>query len=321
MKVLLLGGGVCVGRHIVEDSLERGWEVTLLTRGSRSLPDFGEPVTHVRGDRRRALEDLRGTWDAVIDTCGYHPNDVASSVNTLGTRAGCYVFVSSASVYPDETEVGDETLELDLPSNPEAMDPGRSRDYGPLKLACERAVREGVGDRSLIVRPGLIVGPYDPTDRFGYWPMRMSVGGTVLAPGRPTDHVQLIDGRDHAAFINNCLESAVFGTINVASDPVHLADVLAACTPQGSDVQVRWIDSSLLHLNRVQPWTELPLWYGARAAPCIATARALSAGLAVRPLSETAADTLAWEDTRVEHFPRPSQMTSERERELLALYG
>jgi Nucleoside-diphosphate-sugar epimerases len=321
VKALLLGGGVFVGRLIVEDALTRGWDVTVLTRGLRPLPEYVGQLTHLLGDRRAMVGNLAGTWDAVIDTCGYRPGDVTTSVQALATRTGCYAFISSASVYSNTTSVGDEALDLAVPVGPEAMDPGRARDYGPLKVACEHAVREVVGDRALVLRPGLIVGPHDPTDRFGYWPQRMSFGGDVLAPGCPSDLVQLIDGRDHAAFVNRCLESAVFGTFNVVSEPQPLLDVLAACTPPRTDARLHWIDSRLLRLNRVQPWTELPLWQGAQLAPRIATASAVSAGLSVRPLSDTAADTLAWERTRAEPFPRHSQLSSERERELLTLYG
>jgi 2'-hydroxyisoflavone reductase len=318
--VLVLGGGIFVGRHLVENAISRGWEVTVLTRGVHPLPAFSSPITHLLGDRRAIVGGLTDTWDAVIDTSGYRPGDVAASVRTLGARTGCYVFVSSASVYPDVISIGDEDVELAVPSNPEAMNPGLVRDYGPLKVACEQVVREGVGDRALVVRPGLIVGPYDPTDRFGYWPLRMALGGDILAPGSPADHVQVVDGRDHAAFVAGCLAAGLTGTFNVASPPASIANVLESCTPPGTAVRLHWMDSRLLRLSEVQPWTELPLWPGTRPAPLIATARAEAAGLNVRPLSATAADTRAWEQTRAEPFPRGSQLSRERERELLERY-
>ena len=321
MRVLVLGGGVFVGRHLVEDALQRGWDVTVLTRGLHPLPTFSCQVTHLLGDRRTILGDLEGTWDAVIDTCGYRQADVAASVSALGPRIGRYVFVSSASVYPDVIPVVDESVELAVPPNPDAMDPERARDYGPLKVACEQAVREGVSDRALVVRPGLIVGPYDPTDRFGYWPLRMALGGDVLAPGKPVDRVQIVDGRDHAAFVAECLASGVTGTFNVASRPTPISDVLKACTPPGTEVRLHWVDSRLLRLNQVRPWTELPLWPGTRPVSLIATAAAEAVGLSTRSFSMTAADTLAWERTRAGPFPRRTHLSTSRERELLERYG
>lgn len=310
-----------VGRAIVEKALEKGWDVAVLTRGHHPLPAFSRPVTHHRGDRRTELENLAGAWDAVIDTCGYRPEDVAGAVTALRSRAHRYVFISSASVYPDEIKVGEECVDLAAPVDPDAMDPGRRHDYGPLKLACEQAVRAGFGNRSLVLRPALVVGPHDPSERFGYWPQRMFIGGDVLAPGHPSDIVQLIDARDHAAFAVRCVESDTVGTFNIASEPQSLYGVLKACTPPGTEVRVHWVDGKLLRLNRVEPWTELPLWWGPGRAPMIATTRASAAGLTIRPLSATAEDTLAWERTRADPFPRKSQLTRAREREIIARYS
>jgi 2'-hydroxyisoflavone reductase len=320
MKLLVVGGSIFVGRHIVEDALTRGWDVTMVTRGRHAIPKAFVTVRQIVGDRRSVVGNLVGTWDAVIDTCGYRPEDVRSSVASLEGRIGCYVFISSASVYPKGIEVGSEEFELVAPSDTSSMDPELALDYGPLKAACERAVLAGKQD-ALILRPGLVVGPYDPTDRFGYWPQRMALGSVVLAPGSPDDYVQVIDGRDHAAFVARCLLDGVTGTFNVSSDPMPMSEVLNACTPTASEVTIRWIDSRLLRLNQVQPWTELPLWQGLKPGPMISNMRARAAGLAIRPLAVTAADTLAWERTRGGPFPRLSQLSMQRESELLKRYG
>ena len=321
MRVLVLGGGVFVGRHLVEAALRRGWAVTVLTRGRRPLPDFASEVSHVVGDRRKDINDLHGTWDVVIDTCGYRPEDVALSVERLGSRTGVYVFVSSASVYSNTNAVGREDDELQPPPRTGDLDPRRGRDYGSLKVACEHEVTRFLSDRTLITRPGLMVGPHDPTDRFGYWPQRMAAGGDVLAPGRPTDCVQLLDSRDHAEFVAGCIAAGIIGTFNTASRPVALGEVLADCTPLGTEVTTHWIDSALLRLNRIEPWIELPLWSGLKPPSEFTTASAERAGLQIRSLVQTAADALTWERHRSVPFPRSRQLSSQRERKLLQLYG
>lgn len=320
MKVLVIGGGIFVGRHIVDEAVARGWEVTVLTRGVHPLPQFSGRITHVRADRRSGLSGIPGTWDAVIDTSGYRPDDVAAAARLMRGRAGSYAFISSASVYPIDGAAVTEDLELSLPSTPGAMDPRRANDYGPLKVACEHELRQTMGPRALILRPGLIVGPYDPTNRFGYWPQRLARGGDVLAPGSPSDPVQIIDARDHAAFLADCLTAGSNGTFNVACDPVPMGDLLQACAPPRSVARLHWVDTRLLRLNRVQPWTELPLWQGSHIGPIISNTLARSAGLTPRPLASTAADTLAWERSRSEVFPRTSQLSTTREREILARY-
>jgi len=320
MRVLVLGGGVFVGRHLVETAAARGWDVTVLTRGRRALPRFTKKVNHVVGDRRRDTECLSGTWDAVVDTCGYRAEDVAFSAKVLRSRVGTYVFVSSASVYPRECETGHEDSPLAVPARADLLNPRSARDYGPLKVACEQEVATQFGDRAVVTRPGLVVGPHDPSDRFGYWPQRLALGGDVLAPGRPTDLAQLIDARDHAAFVLNCLAAGVTGTFNVVSQPMPMSEVLTACTPAETDVSLHWIASELLRLNRIEPWTELPLWSGLKAVPRIDTRLAELAGLVARPLASTASDTLEWERQRPDPFPRLKQLARDRERELLRLY-
>lgn len=321
----MLGGTVFVGRHIVEAAVARGWRVTLFTRGRHELPVFDGAVDYVCGDRRCHLDRLDdGTWDAVVDTCGYRPEDVAGSARRLASRAGCYVFVSSASVYPGVEGTWSEDATLTTAWEAQ-RDPNNPADYGPLKAACEEMVRRASGERCVIVRPGLIVGPCDPSDRFGYWPLRMAQGGRVLAPGSPADPVQLIDARDHAEFVLGLIDTGVMGTFNVASPAGTwtMGDVLLACTPPDSSCSVIWVDGRLLRLNGVRPWTELPLWLGVspEGHAQIPTARAQAQGLRCRPLVETASATLEWERSRALPFPRPSQLPSSRERTLLAWYA
>ncbi len=320
MRVLVIGGGVFVGRYLVHEALSREWAVTVVTRGRRALPESHAPATHVIADRRHDLRAVRGEWDVVIDTCGYHPRDVRISTKELAGRVGCYLFVSSASVYPDDLEIATEDADLSPPEDPESMDSVRDAHYGPLKLACEQIVgRSGIP--SLVLRPGLIVGPHDESDRFGYWPLRMAAGGHVLAPGRPSDLIQAVDVRDHATFAVDCAARQVTGVFNVASRPFTWARLLQACTTRHSATVIHWIDSRLLRLNGVAPWVELPLWSGVRPPPVLRTSNGESAGLTIRPIEETAADTLIWEASREGSFPRPTQLAPSKEKRLLELYA
>ena len=199
MKLLVLGGTKFLGRHAVDAALADGHDVTIFTRGQTN-PELFPEVEHLQGDRDGDLDALSGgTWDGVVDTSGYVPRIVRQSAELLRDRVGRYVFVSSISVYDDFSEPLTEAspvAELEDPATEEIME-----NYGALKAACERVVEEIYGDRSARVRAGLIVGPYDPTDRFTYWPRRIALGGEVLGPGDPDAPVQFIDARDLAAWL------------------------------------------------------------------------------------------------------------------------
>jgi 2'-hydroxyisoflavone reductase len=291
VRLLVLGGTKFLGRAAVEAALARGDEVTLFNRGETN-PDLFPEVEKLRGDRDGDLSALEGReWDAAIDPSGYVPRVVRASAELLRGSVGHYVFVSSASVYAEPYIAGfDEsapTVELDDPDSEDVL-----ADYGALKAACERVVSEVFPDASTNVRAGLIVGPYDPSGRFPYWPLRLSLPGPVLAPAPPGQLVQFVDVRDLGAWLVEACAGSVSGTFNATGEPVRLDTVLAAC----GDGELVWVDEQFLLDQEVQPWMELPLWVPREAAAFLqmSVAAAVAAGLRCRPLEETARDTLAW---------------------------
>src|SRR5262245_38592594 len=193
MKLLILGGTVFLGRYLVETALAHGHEVTLFNRGQHN-PDLYPDVEKLHGDRDGGLDILRGRrWDAVIDTCGYVPRVVRASAELLAGAVDHYTFISSISAYPSFKAIGnDERPPVGTLADP-TVEEVTGESYGPLKALCEQAVEQALPGRTLNIRPGLIVGPYDPSDRFTYWPHRVAQGGEVLAPGRPERHVQVVD--------------------------------------------------------------------------------------------------------------------------------
>jgi 2'-hydroxyisoflavone reductase len=201
MDLLVLGGTRFLGRHLVEEALGRGHQVTLFNRGE-SNPGLFPEVEELRGERGGDLSPLRGRrWDAAIDTSGYLPREVRRSAEILAGSAGHYTFVSSISVYEDFARTGiDEDAPVLEPPDPEPVELDWEL-YGGLKVGCERAVEAAMPGRALVVRPGMIVGPHDYTDRFPYWRRRVAEGGDVLAPGDPERQVQLIDARDLAGWM------------------------------------------------------------------------------------------------------------------------
>ncbi len=325
MKVLLLGGGIFLGRHLVTALLERGHDVTTFTRGRHPIPG-GEKVVRLSGDRDGDLSTIpQAGWDAVIDTCGYVPRIVRRSVEHLHA-AGRYVFVSTVSVYDDALPEPHE----DHPAKPydhlttEVVD---GETYGPLKAACEDVVREGFGDRALIVRPGLIVGPDDSSDRFTYWVERGARGGPLLAPAPPERFVQFVDVRDLAEFIVRATEDGRAGTVNVTGmqATTTMGDVVRAVVAVGAaGAQACWVDDDFLIRNDVEPWMGLPLWLpaslGLAGFSNTSVRRALEWGLRLRPLHETVADTLAWVRPLPADRPRKAGLDPQREAELLGAW-
>ena len=216
MRILFLGGTSFVGRHTVEAALERGHEVAFLHRGHTGA-DLHPAAERIVADRKADLGALAGrTFDAVIDTSGYFPADVERSTAALRESAGRYLFVSTRSVYADTSTPGlTETAALAELPPAEPTDAITGENYGPLKALCEVVVRQAFGDRSIILRPGLIVGPYDPTGRFAYWPARVAEGGDVLCPAPAEQPVQVIDARDLAAFALDLVEGGGSDTFDV----------------------------------------------------------------------------------------------------------
>ena len=272
-----------LGRAIATEALSRGHELTLFNRGTTNPGLFLE-AERIRGDRKHDLGLLENrTWDAVIDTSGYLPADVRTSAELL-RESGRYVFVSSVSVYADfSTGPSEESPTAEVGSMPEDEVAADYSNYGPLKALAEAEVERVFGDRALVVRPGLIVGPHDPTGRFTYWAHRLARGGEVLAPAPPEQQVQFIDVRDLAAWILDAAEQRRAGTFNATNEGVAWSELLA-----GADVT--WVADEFLQEREVGPWMELPLWLtdpdwlGMHA---IDVRRAVGAGLSFRPLEET----------------------------------
>jgi 2'-hydroxyisoflavone reductase len=319
MKLLVLGGTQFLGRHLVEAALERGHEVTLFNRG-QTRPELFPGVERLVGDRDGDLAALEaGEWDAVVDTSGYVPRVVRQSAELLASRVRRYLFVSSISVYADVSRPG---VDEDAPVArlEEDTEEYRGPAYGALKALCEEVVTEVYGDRATIVRPGLIVGPWDPTGRFTYWPARIAAGGDVLAPEPRDAAVQVIDARDLADFCLHLLEGDVAGTFNATGpeEPLTIEQVLTACE---GDANLVWVPADWLVERGVGEWMELPLWlsspeYGGMMG--IDVSRGVQAGLTFRPLERTIADTLAWARSGEAPIDPPAGMAREREQELLA---
>ena len=310
MRLLILGGTKFLGRAIADAALARGHDLTLFNRG-RTNPELFPDAEKLRGDRDGGLEALEGrTWDAVVDVAGYLPRVVRQSVETVD--APYYLFVSSRSVYADfSSSPTEDAATLGDVDSEEVME-----HYGELKAMCERVAAQR---RGAIVRPGLIVGPHDPTGRFTYWPHRIARGGDVLAPGPPEETVTLIDVRDLGEWIVHLCEAQTEGVFN-AIDRTTWGELLEACVrAAGSDARLVWIRSDWLAEQGVGEWMELPLWISSeemRGLHHVENARAVAAGLTFRPLVQTALATLAEAETTDEAGMKP-----ERERELLAAWA
>ncbi|MDQ3067785.1 MAG: NAD-dependent epimerase/dehydratase family protein [Actinomycetota bacterium] len=269
----------------MESALARSHELTLFNRGETNADLFPE-VEKLHGDRKTDLSALEGrVWDAVLDPSGYTPAAVRASAELL-RDSGRYLFISSVSVYADFSTGPTETSPVgelgDMPDDEVSAD---FSNYGPLKALCEAAVDEVFGDGALIVRPGLIVGPHDPTGRFTYWTQRLGRGGETLAPGPPERRVQFIDVRDLAEWCLDAVEAGLSGTFNATGTGIAWAELLA-----GADVT--WVSDDFLREHEVGDWMELPLWLGDpdwKGMHETDVSRAVNAGLRFRPLAETLA--------------------------------
>lgn len=326
MRVLVLGGTLFVGRHVVELLLARGHDVTIFHRGQRGRELFPD-IARVLGDRKTDLDRLPdgATWDIVLDTCTSLPDYVATSVRALRERTPRYVYVSSIAVYDAARPAVDEstpTVEL-APGAP--RDEITSDNFGALKVLCEREVLAAFGtDRSLIVRPGLIVGPHDKTDRFTYWPVRFARGGDVVVPDDLDAPVQWIDVRDLAEFITDALERGLTGIVNTVGPaaPATLRTLFDACAAAGGvPSRLVPIDLATLKERGVEEWSDLPVWAGRDAdtegLTSVDPSHAITLGLRHRPLEQTIADTLRWAQHERGDEPLKAGLTPEREAELL----
>jgi 2'-hydroxyisoflavone reductase len=337
LRLLVLGGTGLIGPPLVRYAIARGHQVTLFNRGRTNTHLFPD-LEKLRGDRSNDLgsieaEVARGrSWDVVIDNTASIPRWVEGSARLLADAAGYYLFTSSISAYADHSRPGmDESAELgtiDLKQVAEVRSTAdiTGENFGPLKALCESSAQHWFPDRCIVVRPGLIVGPGDSSDRFTYWPVRTHRGGEVLAPGNPTDPVQFIDSRDLGEWYVRLAEKGAVGTYNATgpASRLSIAEMLYGIRAiTSSEISFTWVDAEFLARNSVEPWSEMTVWmppvdeYAGFALVSVDRARA--AGLEYRPLADTARDTLDWwsslDDER-RAAPRAG-LDSDKERDVL----
>jgi len=327
MRILIIGGTRFVGRHLVESALVRGHEVTLFNRG-KSNPDLFPRLETILGDREKDLDKLKGRiWDAVIDVAGYVPRIVRLSAEGLKGSVSRYVFISSLSVYDDASfkKIGINESDPVAKMPKEPTDENALETYGPRKALCEQIVQEIYRERALIIRPGLIVGPHDPTDRFTYWPVRVARGGDVLAPQKPEAPIQIIDARDLAEFTIKLIEENASGIYNATGPNYELTiGKLLEVSKQvsGSNANFRWASLEFLKEHKVEEWSDMPTWVPDieenRGFSRMNISKAINVGLKFRPLEETVRDTLEWAETRPPNHEWRAGLTAEREAEVLA---
>ncbi len=335
MRILIIGGGVFLGRELLTAALQCGHAVSVFNRG-RARQHWPAGVEVITGDRRTDAAALaaHGPWDAVIDTCGYCPADVLPTAEAL---AACprYLFVSSVSAYASTAQAG--TTETDALASAEGLAADAAvtaETYGPLKAECERVLAQRLGDRLLVVRPGLIVGPGDPTGRFSYWPWRAAAGGTMLVPAAPASAVlQFIDVRDLAGWMLRLVEQGVGGSLNAIGPAggaaIGWAELIGACQRGARELglapaQPLAVSEALLQQHGVAPWRELPLWLPAddpefAGFMAVDISRALALGLRIRPLDDTVRAVLAEGLPGPDDARRAATLKPAREAELIAL--
>jgi nucleoside-diphosphate-sugar epimerase len=313
LKILILGGTRFIGLHMTALALERGHTLTYFNRDKTKTDRYRE-IERIKGDRNGQIDGLKDReWDVVIDNSGYVPRHVRLSAELLAPKVKQYVFVSSISVYPNFSVPRDESSPVGKLAD-ETVEKVDGETYGPLKALCEQAVLAALPGRGTIIRPGLIVGPDDNTDRFTYWPARAARGGEFMAPGAPTDAFQVIDARDLAAFTLGVVENNVTGTYNLVSNvnDFKFGELTDACVAAAKK-QVKpaeapratYLPVEFLEEQQVAPWSEMPVWLPAKgdeaAFAGTSNKAALARGLKITPLKKTVNDTLAW------HLTRPAE--------------
>ena len=327
-RILVLGGTRFLGPAVVDAALRRGHTVTLFNRGKTDPGRFPKLETLI-GDRDGKLDALKGrTWDAVVDTSGYVPRVVSDSA-TLLKDAKQYVFISTESVYSDTSKPGmDETAPVGTIPDP-TIEKVTNESYGPLKALCEQAAEKAMPGKVTNIRPGLIVGPDDPSDRFTYWPVRVAKGGEVLAPGTPSDPIQYIDVRDLGDWVVRTIEERTFGVFNAVGprEELSMGRFLDACNQVGGGrATFTWADAAFLDAQKVEAWSDMPVWVPPTGDSAgfarTSNARAVARGLAFRPVADTVKATLDWFRT----LPADRQaklkagLASDRENEVLVAW-
>ena len=322
MNLLILGGTRFVGRYLAAAALARGHAVTLFNRGL-THPDLFPEAEHLRGDRKSDLSALQGRrWDAAIDVNGYVPRVVRASAAMLAGAVERYIFISTLSVYASfqGTVNTEESPVKQPPPGQESCEEITDESYGWLKVFCERAAEAALPGRVLHVRPCVVAGPHDPSERFPWWVARVARGGEVLAPGRPGRPLQLIDARDLGSWVIDMTERRETGVYNVTGPerPLTMGEMLATCRDvTRSDAAFTWVDDRFLEEHDIEP----PLWLpeSLKGFNTVDSGKARARGLAFRPLAETVRDTLEWvEEDPGERTPR--FIEPEREAELLQLW-
>ena len=338
MNLLILGGTGFTGPNQVRYALSRGHKVTTFNRGKTHPGELPNEVEQLVGDRNGQFDALKDRhWDVVIDNPTSVPVWVRDVAQVLKGSVDRYVFISTISVYADTSKPGtDETAPLAKYNGTDAMK--ESRDsilaskyalYGPLKALSEQEAEKWFPKKTLVIRPGLIVGPRDETDRFSYWPVRIDRGGEVLAPGDPSDPVQFIDARDLAEWTIRMIEKGETGIYNATGPErkLGIGEMLNGIKDANkSNANFTWLNADFLAAQKVEPWSDMPVWIPPRGeeagANQISNKRALAKGLTFRPLAETARDTLAWFKSQPQD--RQSKLraglTAEREAEVLAAW-
>ncbi len=330
MQLLVLGGTVFLSRTVAETARDAGHQVTCAARGVSGNPPDGVEFVRVDRDQPDGLAALDAAeFDAVVDVEVQSPTRVRRALEAVGAKAGHWTYVSSGSVYGDE-----ETTGQDAASAPVVAPPPNGSDetdralYGPFKVACEAAVREAVGDKAFVCRAGLIVGPRDASDRFGYWPARLAAGGEVLVPGAPDDLVQYVDVRDLAEWLVHCAQNRVVGTFDAVAAPQPWGTVIEAMATAvgGPELALTWVPGPWLGEQGVAPWggpDSLPLWLPLPAYAGFMSrdvSASLEAGLTTRSTAEIATSALEWEQVLGLDRDRRSGITREREADLLATW-
>ena len=330
LRILILGGTGFIGPHQVRYAVDRGHKVSVFNRGKTNPNSVPAGVERLEGDRNGQLDALKGKeWDAVIDNPSTLPRWVRDAATLLKDSASQYMMISTISVYADNSKPNMDESDATAVLTDPTVETVTGETYGGLKALAEKEAEKACPGRATIVRPGLIVGPGDNTDRFTYWPVRIARGGEVLAPGTPNDPVQFIDARDLAEFTIRLVEQKVYGTFN-ATGPAHpltMAEMLygiKAVTTAGA--QFTWVPASFLEGQKVGAWSDMPVWlppigetagFGSRSIR-----KALNAGLTFRSLADTAKATLEYHDAR--DAERKSKLRAgiqpEREAEVLAAW-